>query len=269
MERKEYKTRCGNIVYWTNTVLLSRRTLVFLPGLSANHTLFEKQIEYFSNTYNVLVWDAPAHAASRPFSLNFTLKDKAIWLHEILEKEGMVSPILIGQSMGGYVSQMYLELFKDASGFVSIDSAPLQKQYLKKWELLFLKHTEIMYRAFPWKLLLYYGSVGVSVTKFGQKQMRKMMEEYSNDPRYYCSLVGHGYRILAQAIELNLSYNIYCPCILICGKKDQAGFVKKYNKEWLKRTGLTMYWIDGAGHNSNSDQPEIVNSIIQTFVENT
>ena len=76
MKRKEHKTRCGNIIYWTNTFDSSRstlkKTLVFLPGLSANHSLFDAQIAYFKDLYNVLVWDAPAHSASRPFSLEFS-----------------------------------------------------------------------------------------------------------------------------------------------------------------------------------------------------
>lgn len=33
-------------------------TLLFLPGLTADHRLFEKQIEYFEPKCNVFVWDA-------------------------------------------------------------------------------------------------------------------------------------------------------------------------------------------------------------------
>ena len=50
-------------------------TLVFLPGLTADHRLFEKQVEYFEGKYNVLVWDAPGHAASWPFTFDFSLLD--------------------------------------------------------------------------------------------------------------------------------------------------------------------------------------------------
>ena len=32
---------------------------MFLPGLTADHRLFEKQIEYFEPGRNVLAWDAP------------------------------------------------------------------------------------------------------------------------------------------------------------------------------------------------------------------
>ena len=37
--------------------------------------------------------------------------DKAKWLNEILETEGIEKPVIIGQSMGGYVGQAYAEQF--------------------------------------------------------------------------------------------------------------------------------------------------------------
>ncbi|MBR2805683.1 MAG: alpha/beta hydrolase, partial [Oscillospiraceae bacterium] len=59
---------------------------------------------------------------------------------------------------------------------------------------------------------------------------------------------------------------IDCPAILICGEKDQAGSAKSYNRRWAQKEGLPVYWISGAGHNSNTDRPEEVNRIIREFV---
>lgn len=113
---------------------------MFLPGLTADHRLFEKQTEYFENKQNVFVWDAPSHALSRPFTNNYSLSDMAEWLYEILAKEEIYNPIIIGQSMGGYLAQMYMELYPDKiKGFISIDSAPLQKSYMTAMEYGFLK----------------------------------------------------------------------------------------------------------------------------------
>ena len=41
---------------------LDTTTLVFLAGLTADHRLFDKQVAYFDGKYNIIVWDAPAHA---------------------------------------------------------------------------------------------------------------------------------------------------------------------------------------------------------------
>lgn len=155
MVEKIYKTPLGNIYYWTNMIAEDIATLVFLPGLTADHRLFDKQIEYFENKYNVFVWDAPGHAASWPFCFDFTLMDKARWLNEIFEQENIEKPVIIGQSMGGYVGQAFVELYPDKlKGFVSIDSAPLQRKYVTCLEIWLLKKMEPIYYYYPWKSLL-------------------------------------------------------------------------------------------------------------------
>ena len=61
MEERTYQTRCGTIHYWVSVSNPDAITLVFLPGLTADHRSFDKQIPYFENRYNVIIWDAPAH----------------------------------------------------------------------------------------------------------------------------------------------------------------------------------------------------------------
>ncbi len=263
-----YMTSCGNIHYWVNKAAEKNKIqLIFLPGLTADHRLFDKQIEYFEGQYPVLVWDAPGHASSNPFQMDFSLADKAVWLDEILEQEGLNDPVIIGQSMGGYVGQMYSQLFPEKlRGFISIDSAPLQRRYMTGAELWLLKRMEPVYRHYPWKLLLKQGTSGVAVSEYGRSLMYSMMMAYDGDQKKYARLAGHGYRILAEAIEDDLPYEIKCPALLICGDKDHAGSCIRYNKNWHKRSGIKIEWIKGAGHNSNTDQPGQINKLIERFV---
>ena len=177
MLERTYTTPCGKIHYWVNTTAEQNRLqLVFLPGLTADHRLFEKQLAYFEGRNPVFVWDAPGHAASWPFSFRFSLMDKARWLDEILLREGFDKPVIIGQSMGGYVGQAYAQLFPEKlRGFVSIDSAPLQREYVTAAEIWMLKRMEPVYRHYPWKSLLNAGTRGVATSEYGRKLMREIM----------------------------------------------------------------------------------------------
>jgi pimeloyl-ACP methyl ester carboxylesterase len=263
-----YTTSCGDIHYWVNKrVDRKEPQLVFLPGLTADHRLFDKQIEYFEGRYPVLVWDAPGHASSWPFDLNFCLMDKAKWLDGILIQEHFDKPVMIGQSMGGYVGQAYAQLFpKKITGFISIDSAPLQREYITSAEIWLLKRMEPVYRHYPWKSLLRTGTNGVATSEYGRNLMRKIMMVYDGDQNRYARISGHGFRMLAEAIEAELPYEIRCPALLICGKKDHAGSCIRYNKMWHKKTGIPIEWIENAGHNSNTDSPEIVNGLIERLI---
>lgn len=266
VEKQLYHTPLGDIRYWVSRPSTDNPWLVFLPGLSADHTLFERQLEHFSRRYPCLVWDAPAHGASRPFALRFSLEDLAEYLHAILETHGINAPVLVGQSLGGYIAQAYIDRHPGtARGFVSIDSAPLSRKYYTAWELSLLKRTGGMYRSIPWKLLMEWGITGTSATAYGRSLMRRIWSVY--DREEYCALADHGMRILAQAVEAKPSYPLPCPVLLLCGEKDGAGSAKSYNRRWTKQDGHRLVWLKGAGHNANTDAPEQVNCLIESFVE--
>ncbi len=269
MDEKTYQTDFGEIHYWINHNSPNDVELIFLPGLTADHRLFNKQIEYFENKYTVFVWDAPGHNKSWPFDLSFSLMDKAKWLDEILSLNGLNNPIIIGQSMGGYIGQVYSQLFPNKiKGFVSIDSAPLQRDYMTLIEIWLLKRMGTIYRYWPWKSLLKLGTNNVATSDYGRKLMYDIMMTYDGDKERYSQLVGHGYKIIANALEANKHYEIKCPALLICGEKDHAGSCIRYNKNWHKKTKIPLYWIENAGHNSNTDKPNEINHIIKEFIDN-
>lgn len=268
MKEKTFETKLGSIHYWVSKEAEhDAPQLVFLPGLTADHRLFDKQIEYFEGKYPLFVWDAPGHAFSYPFELSFNLEDKAEWLDEILESEGFDDIVLVGQSMGGYLGQMYAQFHGDRmKGFVSIDSAPLKREYYTAVELWLLERMEPVYRHYPWKLLLKQGCSGTAESEYGRGMMHSIMMTYDGDQKRYAALASHGYCILAGAVKARLPYDIKCPALLICGEKDRAGSTKRYNRAWHKKSGIPIEWIRGAGHNSNTDKPDEINGIIEQFI---
>ena len=275
MKALTYSTRFGGIRYWTNSYLSHRPTLVFLPGLTADHTLFDKQVEAFDASYNLLVWDAPGHAQSRPFRLEFTLRDKAQWLHEILENyitDGS-HPILIGQSMGGYVAQEYVSLYpKEVAGVICIDSAPLERAYITSIELWMVRHIRPIYQCYPWKVLRRAAAKGCAVSVYREDLMMRMTGVYSHAE--YCTLAAYGYQILADSMErhtspiLSLTDDHRCafPILLLVGEHDRAGSCLRYCKTWSRRANLPLVYVPKAGHNYNTDNPQFVNEQLQSFI---
>lgn len=269
MTEKTYRTTNGPIRYFiSDRVEEDAVSLIFLHGLTADHRMFEKQAEYFEGKYNVLVWDAPGQGASWPFDLRFTLEDEAVWLEEILQKEGLLKPIVIGQSMGGYTGQTYAQLYpRRLKGFVSIDSAPLQRHYFSRRELWMLNHAGLLYRFIPWHMLLKSGPKRVSVTSYGQKRMLDMMRVYDGDHKRFLDVSSHGSRMIVEGVKRGLPYEIRCPALLICGEEDLAGPGMRFNKAWHRESGIPLEIIANAGHNANMDAPEKVNALIEALAE--
>ena len=263
MQKKIIDDSIGNIVYWKSDIFdLSRDTLFFLHGLTANHTMFEQQFPAFEENYNIIAWDAPAHGESRPYP-EFTYENAANGIKMILDEYGVSAVVLIGQSMGGFIAQSFICRYPEmAKAFVAIDSTPYGDYYSKS-DIWWLRQIEWMSKLYPETLLKSSIAKQNALTEIGRSNMAAMIDGYSKAE--LCHLMGIGY---AGFLDDNRACKIPCPVLLIVGEKDNTGKVRAYNKAWSERTGFPLAWIPNAAHNSNVDNPSIVNETIKGFIEN-
>lgn len=98
-----------------------------------------------------------------------------------------------------------------------------ERKYMTKPELWLLKRMEPVYRYYPWKALLKSGTKGLALSEYGRNLMWDMMLVYDGDQKRYAKIAGHGFRILAEAVEKDLPYEIKCSALLICSEQDKAG----------------------------------------------
>ena len=262
MQKGTIDDSIGRIVYWKSDVFdMSRYTLFFLHGLTANHTMFEQQFSFFEGMYNIIAWDAPAHGESRPYK-DFTYENAANGLKKILDENKISTVVLIGQSMGGFIAQAFICRFPQmVKAFVSIDSCPYGEYYSKS-DIWWLKQIEWMSKLFPKKLLKSSMAKQNALTENGRENMANMIEPYNKAE--LCHLMGIGY---AGFMNDNRECKISCPVLLVVGEKDTTGKVRAYNREWARRTGYPLVWISGAAHNSNVDNPTVVNKRILDFIK--
>ena len=94
MEQRNIQTKQGTVYYWVSGNWAPERdTLVFLHGLTGDHTMFAPQLAYFQGDYNLVTWDAPAHGASRPWA-EFSYPHAVEALHAILDAQQIRSAVL-------------------------------------------------------------------------------------------------------------------------------------------------------------------------------
>lgn len=258
-----YKSCRGEVHYWTGESFDSTRfTLVFLHGLTANHTLFDRQIDFFAEKYNVLVWDAPAHGKSRPYE-DFTYPNAADDLNGILDEQKISSAVMIGQSMGGYVIQSFLLRYPSrVAAFIAIDSCPYGESYYSKSDKWWLKQVEWMAHLYPLGMMKKAVAKQCTTTEYGYHNMLSALEPYGKQE--LCHLMGIGY---AGFLSDNRDMEIKCPTLLLVGEKDKTGKVLTYCQAWTKKTGFPLVVIKAAAHNSNADNPDAVNKEIEAFLK--
>lgn len=224
--------------------------------------MFQEQMGYFFDKYNLVLWDAPAHGKSRPFE-GFTYEKAANIIKQIFEKSNIPQAVFVGQSMGGFITQAVIKRFPAiVKAFVAIDSTPYGNSYYSKSDVFWLKQIEWMAYLCPLGWLKKAVAKQVSETSNTYNNMLSMLSVY--DKKELCYLMGIGY---AGFLDDNCNLDISCPVLLLLGEKDRTGKVKLYNKMWSKQTGYDLIIVENAGHNSNVDNPVVVNQKIEKFVE--
>ena len=173
MLHKIIKAQGGIVHYFTNNIE-NRTTLFFCHGLTADHTIFEKQYEYFKDKYNLILLDIPMHGLSYPYK-NFSYKDCADIIHSILIKENIDEVIMLGMSMGGYPCQFFAHYYPDSViGFVAIDTTPLGLKYYSKSDVFWLRQVKPMAKLFSEKLLKKEMAKSISETEYSYNTMMKI-----------------------------------------------------------------------------------------------
>ncbi|MCB2353493.1 alpha/beta fold hydrolase [Clostridium estertheticum] len=260
MKHKSVKSERGITHYWINEIE-NARCIVFTHGLTANHMMFEKQVEYFSTKYTVITWDVPLHGESRPYT-NFSYENTAIELKTILDVENIQQVILVGMSMGGYPSQEFaIQYPNKVIAFIALDTTPLGQSYYSALDRWWLKQVEHMAKWFTDKTLRNSMAKSVSKTQYAYDMMIKMLEPLSKADIVEQMGIAYG-RVFDRKESVHFNF----PVLILVGEYDKTGKVKHYCEAWSEKEGYPLHIIKGASHFSNGDNYDDVNKEIDNFI---
>src|SRR4051812_31229334 len=86
--------------------------VVLLHGFAEDHTVWNDQVEFLAHHYRLIVPDLPGSGKSgRLTKVEVSMDDYARTVESLLEVEKISSCILLGHSMGGYITLAFAELF--------------------------------------------------------------------------------------------------------------------------------------------------------------
>lgn len=252
----------GKVHYWISRPNNNfKGALVFTHGLTANHTMYERQVEYFKDDYVVITWDVPLHGLSIPYK-EFSYEIAARDLNSILLQESIGKVCLIGMSMGGYPSQMFAYLYPEkVQCFVGIDTTPFRTEYYSRSDLWWLSKVKTMAKWFTDKTLRKSMAKSVAVTDYSYNKMIEMLKPMSKEQIIEQMDIAYG-KLASEIRDIDLN----CPVLILLGDKDKTGKVKQYCAEWARKTGYPLHIIKNAAHFSNGDNAEQVNTEIEKFI---
>ncbi len=260
MIAKKIVSKRGTVHYWINEIK-SDVTIVFCHGMTADHHLFDKQVEELSNQYSMIVWDYPLHGKSRPYS-DFTYKNVSKELYNILQNEAIEHIVLVGQSAGGYIAQSFISIYPEmVKGFIGIGTTPFGSSYYKKSELFWIKHFTSIAKLYPFNYYCKVSAKSITRTEDARTSFHTSLKQLGKDGMLTAAESVYDEFLLAKD-----EVNFQCPVLLTIGEFDNTGYVQRYNEAWAKKTGYPLTVIKNASHNANFDNYDMFNELLISFV---
>ena len=259
VEKKVVSTR-GTVFYWTNELTAQPFAIVFCHGLTADHTLFDKQAEHMADRFKLITWDYPLHGKSRPYQ-DFSFANVNQDLLLILEQEGIEKVVLVGQSAGGYIAQAFVRDYPDkVGGFVGIGTTPFGEGYYKS-ELFWIRHYAAIAKWYPYSYYCKVSAKSAALTDEARDSMYQTLVALGKQDMLAAAKAVYG-EFLKEKDEIQFN----CPVLLTYGEYDNIGYVKRYNKMWSEKTGYPLKIIKDAAHNANYDNYQAFNKLLIEFI---
>lgn len=250
------------IHYWLGGAA-DRPLVVFTHGATMDHAMFDEQVRALLPDYRVLTWDVRGHGESRPLQGDFTLADCAADLIALLDKVGVEQAVLVGQSMGGYISQYaYLYHPERVQAMVIIGATSIALPY-GRMEIIALKASLPLFGIWP------FGHFKRTVAKTTaiKPEIRAYALETINKLSHQEFLQIWKAVTLAIKEEGIPGHQIRVPLLLTHGDQDTTGVIRRDAPKWAAYEPDVEYVvIPHAAHNANQDNPEFFNRILLEFL---
>lgn len=261
MNHKTISNHRGITHYWVDGV--SDETIIFTHGANMDHAMFHPQTGHFAKSYKVISWDVPCHGLSRSYQ-DFSLQHAAEDLIQILDAEHIDQAHLVGQSMGGYISQIAALKYPDrVRSLTSVDSSPIQLSYYTSMDRWLLAITPTLVLFYPYKSLIKTIAAGSGLDKSVQSYALEVLETRTTSEIAFIMD-----RVYKGLLPYKQDHRLNCPILIVYGEKDTIRKIKEYGEHWAKREKRELKVISSAGHNANQDNPVEFNQVLESFLIN-
>ena len=243
----------GNVVFGRGERQEGRDSLVFIHGAGGNGTSWHLQRNHFSRDFNCFVMELPGHGGAQGQGAQ-EVETYALWIKGALDELEVVSPFLIGHSMGGAVTMDLALRFPDLPrGLVLVSTGARLRvlpRILDEIKKDFSRAVELICE------LSFAKDVPEEMLRAGIAEMKKT----SSDVLYGDFSACERFDMMEEVGK------IIHPTLVICGDQDDLTPVK-YSRYLADRIrGSRLEVIEGAGHMVMLERPDKFNKTVEAFV---
>lgn len=240
--------------------------LVFLHAFPLNRTMWEPQEEALSRQFRTITIDLRGHGESDAPLWRYSLEHYADDVAGLLDHLAVRQAVLIGLSMGGYVSFAFYRKYADrvralilADTRAQADSEEARAGRFTTAQTAYRQGAGAVADIMIPKLL---GATSLRTKPELAARIRGIIE--STEPS---GIVVDSMAMADRPDSFPLLAQITCPTLVIVGEEDQPTPPAEARLIAQAIAGATLAVIPDAGHLSNVEQPERFNEAVEKFTE--
>lgn len=237
--------------------------VLFIHAAFANHNMFDLQIDYFKDKYNIITIDIIGHGESVNTQKGDSVNKMSQWIDQILKTEKINKIHIVGISLGAVIAQdfanRYSESVKSLACFGGYDinnfDSGLKRKNSAAQSLNMLK------AIFSVKWFAKSNKKIAAYTSDAQNAFYEMNILFSKKSFMYLSSLG---KMINTCQAKRREY----PILIGCGEHDISMEVEAV-KMWNKcEPESKMIVFENAGHCVNMDVPDKFNAVMDKFMSN-
>ena len=241
------------------------KAMVFVHGFPYDNTMWKEQINFFKDDFLCVSYDVRGLGKSKAGDGQFTIEQFVDDLTSIINNLKIDKPILCGLSMGGYISLRAVERMQNKfSALILCDTksgADTNEAKINRAKAI-KKINNSGFNNFIEEFLtncFAENFINKNSAEFG----KIISHSQNNDP------VGVKGCLLAMAARTDTTgflQKINISTLLICGSEDKLTPPKVMKAMANQIKGADFVVIEGAGHMTPVEKPDIVNQTIKKFL---
>ncbi len=257
---KKYKLDKSPIIYYISGKEKAEWVL-FLHAAFVNHNMFQTQIDYFQERYNILTLDIIGHGKSTQTQKGDSINKMSAWINEILKTEKIKKIHIVGISLGAVLAQDFANQYSEAVqslacfGAYDINNFDIKLQKENSLSQMFMMFKGIF-----------------SVKWFAKSNKRLSAYTLQAQTDFYEMNIKFSKKSFMYLASLNSMVNVYqtkprkYPLLIGCGEYDIPAEISAIEMWKNNEPKCDVIIFENAGHCVNMDTPHKFNEILEGFL---
>lgn len=256
---KQYHLDGSPVVYYISEKKRAE-WILFIHAAFVDHNMFQAQIDYFQDKYNILTFDIIGHGRSTKVQKGDSIDKMSAWISEILKTEKIEKIHIVGISLGAVLAQDFANQYPEA-----VQSLACFGGYdINNFDVRMQKENSASQMLMMFKALFsikWFAKSNKKISAYTQQAQEDFYEMNIRFPKKSFMYLAS----LNSMINVRQAAPRKYPLLIGCGEHDipmELSAVEMWKKS---EPECRLIIFDGAGHCVNMDVPNLFNAALEKF----